>query len=116
MRIKKRWPIDSKIRQLELHLRCPRRFSFNLMRHRGFALLVAASVAMIASLLIHPRLVMVLAPVATGLYAFGIVMVQRQRKRGGVASPLHPISLVQGRFALRQMRPKKTISRRRRCS
>ncbi len=37
MRIKKRWPIDSEIRQLELDLRCPRRFSFNLMRHRGYA-------------------------------------------------------------------------------
>lgn len=104
--IRKQGPINRQIRQLELDIRLPRKSVANLMRHRGFVFLVAGSTAMIVSILTHPHLVIVLAPVATGLYAIGVVMVQRQRKRGGVASPLSPITLVQGRSAFRQMRPK----------
>lgn len=111
MPIRKQWPINCQVRQLELDIRSPRRFAFNLMRHRGFVLLVAASVVLVSSL-IHPHLVIMLVPVAVGLYALGVLMVQQQRKRGGVASPLDPFALVQGRTTLRQMRPKKHSSRR----
>lgn len=110
-RIRKQWPIDHQIRQLELDIRLPRKFVVNLMRHRGVVYLVAGSVAIIASMLTHPHLVIVLAPVATGLYAIGLVMLQQQRKRGGVANPLDLISLVQGRSTLRQKQPKKYNSR-----
>lgn len=74
------------------------------MRHQGFALLVAGSVVVLSSVLIHPQLAIVLAPVATGLYALGIVMIQAQRKRGGVATPLRSISLIHDRPVLRHKR------------
>ena len=94
------------VRQLELDSRPPRRFAFNLMRDRGFALLVAASVALPSSP-IHPHLLIVIDPAAAVLYTLGVEMVQKQRKRGGVASPLNLISLVQGRSTLQQMRHSK---------
>lgn len=113
MGIAKRWPINAQVRQLELVLRYPRRYAFNLMRHRGFVFLVAATVVVVVSLLIHPHLAMTLAPVATSLYALGVVLVQQQRKGGGVANPLALISLVQGRSAFWQKRPNKYSNRKR---
>ena len=110
MGIKKLCPVSIQIRQLELDIRHPRRFSLNLMRHRGFIFIVAATVVL-ASTPIHQHLFILLAPIATGLYTLGIWMVKQQRKRGGVASPLHTISLVQGRSASRQWRPRKNSSR-----
>jgi hypothetical protein len=90
-------------------------FRIRPMRYSSLALVVAAGVAMLASALMYPRLVTVLAPIATGLYAAGIVMVQKQKKRGGVANPLDPITLVQGRFAWWQIRPKNFTRCESRC-
>jgi len=111
MGVRKQWPINIQVRQLELNSRPPRRFAFNLMPHSGFVLLVAAGVALPSSL-IHPHLSIVLVPSAAVLYTLEVGMVQEQRKEGGVASPLNLISLVQGRSTLQQMRHSKYSSRR----
>jgi len=63
-----------------------RRFVFKLMPHRGFVLLVAASVALLSSL-IHPHLLIVLAPAAAVLHTLDIVNVQQQRKEGVLRPP-----------------------------
>ena len=57
------------------------------MRYSGLALVVATGVAMLASALMYPRLVTALAPIATGLYAAGIVMVQKQKREGALRTP-----------------------------
>ena len=106
-RIQKRLPVNDQIRQLELDIRLPRQFLLNLMRYRGFALIVSAMVVLLSSALIHPHLLFVGVPAFAVLMASGVSVVQKQRKRGGVASPLNLISLVQGRSTLQQMRHSK---------
>ena len=107
-RIQNRLPVNDQIRQLELDIRLPRQFLLNLMRHRGFALIVSAMVVLLSSALIHPHLLFVGVPAFAVLMASGVSAVQKQRKRGGVASPLNLITLVQDRDALMRSRPRKT--------
>jgi hypothetical protein len=53
MPIRKQLPINIQIHQTEIDLRLQHCFIFNVMHHRGFTLLVAASVSMFSSMLIY---------------------------------------------------------------
>ena len=56
------------------------------MRDRGFALLVAASVALPSSP-IHPHLLIVIDPAAAVLYTLGVEIVQNKGKEGVLRPP-----------------------------
>lgn len=77
-----------------------------VIRSNGGRFLVAGSVAILCSLLIHIHLTAVLIPCSAMLYTLGIMAIRKQKRRG-VASPLLKISLAQGLDVWRRPRLEK---------
>jgi len=90
--IKKRWILgqkdeDNQPEQKLLGQRSyPAKALERVMLAKGLRLIVAASVALVASLLIHPNLAAIVIPISGALYAREIMMIWRER-HGKTKSP-----------------------------
>lgn len=112
LKLRKRWILPARSRQLRLDLGAPRRSLSTVMRSAGARRLVAAVVALVAGWLTHPHLLVVVIPVVVLLLVQAWPALQHSIKKGGVAIPLKWISLVQGREGHGLRRPQKYRQKR----
>lgn len=110
--IRKRWVPGPPQRQLAFNLWQPGPWLGWLLGSDGARWLVAASVALVVGLVLHPHLALLLLPVSTSLYAVALVCIQRQKKREEMPSPPARLSLARSLLAMQQRRPSKHKQRR----
>ena len=92
-----------------------REFAHDTLRLEGGTLVIAAVVALLVGVLLHPHLALLLLPASTCLSVLGSVSMAKQRtmqgfgqqKRRGIATPLLKVSLAQGLNVWRRPRPSK---------
>ena len=87
MKIRKRWVATTVVKKSGRYdqQRLP---SGGLVNRHGVRFLVAATVALMAGIFIHPHLAVALAPICCALYTLSIVRFHRPNNEGEIRHPL----------------------------